>query len=136
MKKSFFRFCCSFLLTLLLSACHKEPADLLEGKWQLRTEIMNGSLLSVDTLFYNFDNRVFMIQNNNVKTGYNIGLFGEYTLLDDSLKLTVVDTDYLPQLHSYRWSENVAQRTFSIVDLTASKLTLRDNHSVLIFRKY
>ena len=49
-------------VTILMAACSNDTEHKLEGKWQLQQVEANGDVIQADTVFYNFQNILFMYQ--------------------------------------------------------------------------
>jgi hypothetical protein len=86
-----------------------------------------------DSIFYNFDNYTFEVQNMNPVTNPTKGvLMGEFRQVGDSLILTVVDNWYIPS-HFY-W--NSLEKRFKILDISMTKLRLSATDGIYTFRSY
>lgn len=60
MKNWMIVFGCLLLLTVV--SCSKDEETELDGKWQLQEIEQNGEVQYTDTVFYNFQNSLFMYQ--------------------------------------------------------------------------
>ena len=49
-------------VVIILAACSNDTEHKLEGKWQLQQVEANGEVIQADTVFYNFQNILFMYQ--------------------------------------------------------------------------
>ncbi|WP_106828292.1 lipocalin-like domain-containing protein [Parabacteroides pacaensis] len=121
-------------LTSILFACSDEDSK-LEGKWQMTQMEVNGSVMPIDTIYYNFQNSLFMYQiYNAVMGGYQA--YG-YKKVEDKDKL-VLEMDSKTNLTEfYRrsdWTSNT--RIFAIEKLSGSKLILQEGGKKYIFRKF
>lgn len=121
-------------LTGILFACSDEDSK-LEGKWQMTQMEVNGSVLPIDTIYYNFQNSLFMYQIYNAGIGGYLA-YG-YKKVEDKDKL-VLEMDSKTNLSEfYRlsdWTTNT--RIFAIEKLSGSKLILQEGGKKYIFRKF
>jgi hypothetical protein len=106
----------------------------LNGKWQLLSYIgPDQKELRRDSIFYNFDNYIFSIQNLNPKinpTGEVLA--GEFEQQGDSLFLKVVDDWF--HVNYFYWTSN--EKRFKIMDISSSSLWLKDETGTYHFRSY
>ncbi|MBB3186433.1 lipocalin-like domain-containing protein [Microbacter margulisiae] len=130
--KKYLLISCLLMGIFLLAGCHNYNPD-LNGKWQLMTISTPTQTIVRDSIFYNFDNYTFEVQNMNRNTNPNGGvLLGEFHQIGDSLILQVVDNWYIPS-HFY-W--NSLEKRFKIVSISLSRLRLSENDSIYTFRSY
>jgi len=105
----------------------------LEGKWQLTYFKSSQPIqLPIDSLFYNFTNNIFMIQNFGAGNTSGQNLYGEFHQYGDSLILTVVDDWYT--LSNYYWTSK--EKRFKILEISSSSLWLSDKDATYHFRSY
>lgn len=132
MKKCFW--VCLALAGVLLG-CSDEDHK-LEGKWQMQRMEVNGEVLPVDTVYYNFQNSLFMYQIAN-SINSNMQAYG-YKQTDDGDKLALeIDVNQIDMAYFYEksgWTEPL--RVFTIDKLSGSKLILSDNGRKYYFRKF
>ena len=120
------------LFLLSLTGCQDYNAK-LNGKWQLMTITTPTQTLIRDSIFYNFDNYIFQVQNVSRYSNPNGGvLMGEFRQTGDSLILRVVDNWYTPS-HFY-W--NGLEKRFKIIDISSSTLRLSATDGIYTFRSY
>jgi len=120
------------LFLLSLTGCHDYNPN-LHGKWQLMTITTPTQTLIRDSIFYNFDDYTFEIQNLSPYSNPNGGvLIGEFHQAGDSLILQVVDNWYTPS-HFY-W--NGLEKRFKIIDISSSTLRLSATDGIYTFRSY
>jgi len=116
----------------ILNGCHNYNPD-LNGKWQLMTITTPTQTLVRDSIFYNFDNYTFEVQNMNPVTNPNYGvLIGEFHQVGDSLILQVVDNWYIPS--NFYWDG--LEKRFKILDISMTKLRLSAIDGIYTFRSY
>jgi len=133
-------------LVLLIAACSKDDDDKLKGKWQLRqvTDISNGVVEQVDTVWYNFMNSLFMYQvydaadvDSTYSHAYGFKTWDEGSRL--LLKLSEYSRDgehrpiseFLPYTD---WSSS--ERSFMLIKVDKSELILDSEGKEYKFRKY
>ncbi len=120
-----------FLLPVL-TGCHDYNPN-LHGKWQLMTITTPTQTLVRDSIFYNFDNYTFEVQNLSRYSNPNgSDLIGEFHQVGDSLILKVVDNWYTPSY--FYW--NGLEKGFKIIDISSSKLQLSATDGIYTFRSY
>jgi len=86
-----------------------------------------------DSIFYNFDNYIFQVQNVSRYSNPNGGvLMGEFRQTGDSLILRVVDNWYTPSY--FYW--NGLEKRFKIIDISTSTLQLSATDGIYTFRSY
>lgn len=118
---------------LILASCSKDDDDKLEGKWQLRQVEEKGKITPVDTVFYNFQNTLFMYQIYIPATDEISHCYGYKTLeADRKLLLELEDGEKI--LPETDW-DNVKEY-FKIEQLSGSKLILSRADKRYIFRKF
>lgn len=127
-----------FILLLLLAiSCSKDTENKLEGKWQLRQVETEGTVVSVDTVWYNFQNTLFSYQLYNPSTGSYRQQYGFNTVTGGELLLELGDNplpndQFLPLTD---WDR--AERSFSVTKLKGSELILTDaSGKIYTFRRF
>ena len=121
---------------LLFFACSKDEQSKLSGKWQIQQIEMNGNVVPVDTIYFNFESSIFQYQiyspsSNSYKSwvGYNSVNDGNQLLLE------LNDQNNIKQfLHLTDWSEG--KRLYTIEKLTNKRLTLSSENRTYTFRKF
>ncbi len=118
---------------LLLASCSKDDDDKLEGKWQLRQVEESGQVTPVDTVFYNFQNSLFMYQIYEPATDGMKHRYGYKTIEAEKQLLLELEKDdnFLP---STDWDS--IKETFTIERLKGKELILLRNDKRYIFRKF
>lgn len=117
---------------LFFASCSKDDEDKLEGKWQLRQVEENGVTTKVDTVFYNFQNSLFMYQILT-PTSEMCHSYGYKTIVaDKQLLLELIDAyEFLKYTD---WTSS--KETFTIERLTGNQLILDRENKRYIFRKF
>lgn len=121
---------------LLFFACSKDEQSKLSGKWQIQQIEMNGNVVPVDTIYFNFESSLFQYQiyspsSNSYKSwvGYNSVNDGNQLLLE------LNDQNNIKQfLHLTDWSEG--KRLYTIEKLTNKRLILSSENRTYTFRKF
>ncbi len=121
---------------LLFFACSKDEQSKLSGKWQIQQIEMNGNVVPVDTIYFNFESSLFQYQiyspsSNSYKSwvGYNSVNDGNQLLLE------LNDQNNIKQfLHLTDWSEG--KRLYTIEKLTNNRLILSSENRTYTFRKF
>ncbi|MBC8618010.1 lipocalin-like domain-containing protein [Parabacteroides faecis] len=124
-------------VVIILAACSNDTEHKLEGKWQLQQVEANGEVIQADTVFYNFQNILFMYQVYLADIDSVYGQYG-FNKLEDETTLTLELADdpgpavnYLPRTD---WSSKI--RTFTIEKLSGKQLILNSEGKRYIFRKF
>ena len=124
-------------VVIILAACSNDTEHKLEGKWQLQQVEANGDVIQADTVFYNFQNILFMYQVYIPAEDKYVLQYGFNTIKDeDQLELELAD-DPGPAanyLHYTDWKSKT--RTFSIEKLSGKQLILNSEGKRYIFRKF
>lgn len=127
------------LLTMLFAAlfvfisCSNDDDDKLEGKWQLRQVEENGLITPVDTVFYNFQNVLFMYQVYQPDTDGVRHCYG-YKVIEEDKQLVLeleAGDKFLPLTD---WND--VKESFTIEKLSGNKMILNRANKRYIFRKF
>lgn len=120
------------LAALLLAACSSSELERkLEGKWQLKEVEANGTTTTVDTVYYNFQNTLFLYQIAN-SNYYNGSSYGYKTDKNDSeVQLEIIDRSFLPHTD---WSDTC--RVFTVNFPSHSKLILKSDGKTYTFKRF
>ena len=123
------------LLGVALSACEPSLTSHLDGKWQLAQVERDGVFATVDTVWYNFQNRLFQYQVYCPSVDTLLFLNGFASLEGDRLSLELEATDRLSAfLPLTDWGQ--PWRSFVLVRHTTSSLVLKDGGITYTFRRY
>ena len=122
---------------LLITACSKDTQSKLYGKWQLQEVEVNGVVEKVDTVYYNFQQDLFMYQIYRPQTqsysyryGYDI-MEGEKTVHIELINDPGALSSFLPLTD---W--NSAKRTFTIDKVSNKQLIMNSEGKTYTFRKF
>jgi hypothetical protein len=122
---------------LLVTACSKDTQSKLYGKWQLQEVEVNGVVEKVDTVYYNFQQDLFMYQIYRPQTqsysyryGYDI-MEGEKTVHIELINDPGALSSFLPLTD---W--NSAKRTFTIDKVSNKQLIMNSEGKTYTFRKF
>ena len=109
-----------FIAFMLVIACDDIPNSSLMGKWQLKTVEKNGTEISVDTVWYNFQSEsVFSVQVYVPQRDAFYVLLGLRTQTDNVLSIRLESESYLDYSD---W--NSINRSFTIDKVNRKKLVL------------
>lgn len=130
-----------YVLSVILLSCDDAKKDELEGKWQLiEVTAANGTVYLVDTVWYNFQNTLFMYQLYEIDTSTYRRCHG-FKARDSENRLLLelnsypVEPYYIEDFLPYTdWTS--AQRTFTIALCTRKELILDSEGKQYRFRKY
>jgi hypothetical protein len=132
-KRTYYYVCIVIFTLCTISGCQHYNHN-LTGKWQLIAFIgPDQKEIRRDSIFYNFDNYIFSVQNLNpsVNPASEV-LYGEFYQAGDSLILQVKDDRY--HLNYFYWTSG--EKRFEIMDISSSSLWLKDISGVYHFRSY
>lgn len=122
---------------VLLVSCGKDEQNKLFGKWQLQEVDKAGVIEQTDTVFFNFENSLFMYQiyvpasgGYRLSYGFNV-VEKENTLLLELTNNPKPVKDFLPYTD---WTS--AKRTYQIEKLTIKQLILSSEGKKYTFRKF
>ena len=125
------------LIGWLLVSCNKSTEDRLWGKWQLREVVSPTGVEQVDTVWYNFQNSLFLFQVYRPQSDSMQYCYGYNTVTNETeIQLDLISNpkpvaQFLPYTD---WEDR--QRTFRIDKLTGSELILSDEEQTYRFRKF
>lgn len=121
------------LAIVLFAACSTDLDDKLEGKWQLKNIDEGGKTTRVDTVYYNFQNALFMYQIANGAPGTNKVSYGYKTAMgDDEILLELPDRAFLRYTD---WGKD-SVRIFTVEKPSHSKLILKNEKKTYTFHKF
>ncbi len=126
-----------FLMTLLLVACEEKAPLGLEGKWQLQTVESEAGVISVDTVYYNFQNTLFMYQVYQKSSDSFIYQYGYNVLEEDNQLRIQLEHDPRPVdkfLPYTDWSANPCN--FTVERVNHKQLILNSEGKRYLFRKF
>ena len=125
-------------LALLCSvvACSDDDHK-LEGKWQMRQIEADGQVMPIDTIYYNFQNSLFMYQIAN-GVGGSYTAYGYKTVESNDKLVLEIDEKKIGDINSFfsrsHWTEN--PRIFSILKLSSKEMILQYDGMKYTFRKF
>lgn len=127
-------FGCLLLLTVV--SCSKDEETELDGKWQLQEIEQNGEVQYTDTVFYNFQNSLFMYQTYSPSEDVYRKSYGFKAQDGNQLALELLSSpqsvaEFLPFTD---WTS--AKRTFTIDKHERKKLILSSEGRTYTFRKF
>ena len=122
------------LLMSLFAACSNNLERQIEGKWQLKTVSEGDKVTVVDTVYYNFQNTLFMYQIANGAPGTNAIMYGYKTEQNDGKELLLELEDVKFVEDRTDWTE--LNTLFTVESVSNSKLTLKTNGKTYQFNKF
>ena len=120
-----------------MAACNDDIEHKLEGKWQLQQVEADGEVILADTVFYNFQNVLFMYQVYLPDSNMYVLQHGFNTLKDENqltLELSNVPRQATNFIKYTDWKETV--RTFTIEESNRKHLILNSEGKRYTFRKF
>lgn len=121
------------LTIFLFAACSSDLDDKIEGKWQLKNVEEGGKTTLVDTVYYNFQNTLFMYQIANGAPGTDKVSYGYKTAMgDDEILLELPDRAFLRYTD---WGTD-SLRIFRVEKPSHSKLILTNEKRTYTFHKF
>ncbi len=123
-------------VAILMAACNNDTEHKLEGKWQLQQVEANGDVIQADTVFYNFQNILFMYQIYQPDSNSVLYRYGYNTVDENKLTLELEhNPNTLDKFLPYTdW--NSKTRVFTIEKLSGKQLILDSEGKRYIFRKF
>lgn len=122
---------------LLVASCHNDTVHKLEGKWQLQQVEANGDLIEADTVFYNFQNTLFMYQVYIPADDRYVLQQGFNTLKDEDELILEFANDPRPANEFLQYTDwTSVTRTFTIEKVSGKQLILNSEGKRYIFRKF
>lgn len=123
-------------VAILMAACNNDTEHKLEGKWQLQQVEANGEVIQADTVFYNFQNILFMYQIYQPDSNSVLYRYGYNTVNENKLTLDLEhNPNTLDKFLPYTdW--NSKTRVFTIEKLSGKQLILDSEGKRYIFRKF
>lgn len=123
-------------VAILMAACNNDTEHKLEGKWQLQQVEASGEVIQADTVFYNFQNILFMYQIYQPDSNSVLYRYGYNTVNENKLTLELEhNPNTLDKFLPYTdW--NSKTRVFTIEKLSGKQLILDSEGKRYIFRKF
>ncbi|MDL2245803.1 lipocalin-like domain-containing protein [Parabacteroides sp. OttesenSCG-928-J18] len=126
------------LAASLLFSCTKDIETELDGKWILREVVaVDGSIQQVDTVWYNFQNTLFMYQLYDAATDNYPYFFGFKTKMDEKhIRLEMKSYAYTVSDFLLQSDWENGTREFTIDKKTDNRLILNSEGKEYRFDKY
>lgn len=124
-------------VAFVLAACNNDMEHKLEGKWQLQQVEANGEVIQADTVFYNFQNILFMYQVYIAHADSFVNQHGFNTIKDENQLTIELGNEPRPAVNYLKntdWKETV--RTFTIEESNRKHLILSSEGKRYTFRKF
>lgn len=124
---------------LMTISCSNDTEDKLMGKWQLREVVSSeGEVQKVDTVWYNFQNSIFMYQIYDEALESHYRKSYGYNRMENDRELWIQLISDPNPVHEFLkltdWKENPC--TFTIDKLTRKELIMSGNGRQYVFRKF
>ncbi|WP_278624368.1 lipocalin-like domain-containing protein [Parabacteroides gordonii] len=124
-------------VAIILAACNDDIEHKLEGKWQLQQVEADGEVIQADTVFYNFQNLLFMYQVYIPDSNKYVLQHGFNTLGEDN-QMTLEFSNVPRQAEKFLpytdWKSKT--RTFTIEESNRKHLILNSEGKRYTFRKF
>lgn len=124
-------------VAIIMAACNDDIEHKLEGKWQLQQVEADGEVIQADTVYYNFQNILFMYQVFIPDSNKFVSQHG-FNTLEEGNKITLElahdprpITNFLPFTD---WKSE--RRTFTIEESNRKHLILNSEGKRYTFRKF
>lgn len=128
----------SLIAILILTSCEPDRGDKLDGKWLLKKTVQaDGTVHAVDTVWYNFQNTLFMYQLYEPATDKYRYIYGFKTWESKdriSLQLNPDPVSVESFLPYTDWDSKT--RSFTIEKQSGGELVLRSEDQIYHFRKF
>lgn len=124
-------------VAIILAACNDDIEHKLEGKWQLQQVEADGEVIQADTVYYNFQNILFMYQVFIPDSNKFVLQHGFNTMEEDNqitLELAHVPRPIADFLPFTDWKSE--RRTFIIEESNRKHLILNSEGKRYTFRKF
>lgn len=124
-------------VAIILAACNDDIEHKLEGKWQLQQVEADGEVIEADTVFYNFQNVLFMYQVYIPDSSKYVSQYGFNTLGEDNQLMLELAHDPRPADRFLRFTDwKSYKRTFTIEESNRKHLILNSEGKRYTFRKF
>lgn len=124
-------------VAFILAACNNDMEHKLEGKWQLQQVEADGEVIQADTVYYNFQNILFMYQVYIADADSFVNQHGFNTIKDENQLTIELANEPRPAVNYLKntdWNEIV--RTFTIEESNRKHLILSSEGKRYTFRKF
>lgn len=126
------------VIAVMMMGCEPDRGDKLDGKWLLKEVVhTDGTVNAVDTVWYNFQNTLFMYQLYETENNSYRHIYALKTWEDDDHILLELQSDpvsvesFLPYTD---WESDT--RTFKVEDCSRSRLELSSEGKKYRFHKF
>lgn len=124
-------------VAIIMAACNDDIEHKLEGKWQLQQVEADGEVIQADTVYYNFQNILFMYQVFIPDSNKFVSQHG-FNTLEEGNKITLeLAHDPRPIANFLPFTDwNSEKRTFTIEESNRKHLILNSEGKRYTFRKF
>lgn len=124
-------------VAIILAACNDDIEHKLEGKWQLQQVEADGEVIQADTVYYNFQNILFMYQVFIPDSNKFVSQHGFNTLEEDNQITLELAHDPRPIANFLPFTDwKSERRTFTIEESNRKHLILNSEGKRYTFRKF
>lgn len=124
-------------VVIILAACNDDIEHKLEGKWQLQQVEADGEVIQADTVYYNFQNILFMYQVFIPDSNKFVSQYGFNTLEEDNKITLELAHDPRPIANFLPFTDwKSERRTFTIEESNRKHLILSNEGKRYTFRKF
>lgn len=124
-------------VVIILAACNDDIEHKLEGKWQLQQVEADGEVIQADTVYYNFQNILFMYQVFIPDSNKFVSQYGFNTLEEDNKITLELAHDPRPIANFLPFTDwKSERRTFTIEESNRKHLILSSEGKRYTFRKF
>lgn len=124
-------------VVIILAACNDDIEHKLEGKWQLQQVEADGEVIQADTVYYNFQNILFMYQVFIPDSNKFVSQYGFNTLEEDNKITLELAHDPRPIANFLPFTDwKLERRTFTIEESNRKHLILNGEGKRYTFRKF
>lgn len=124
-------------VAIIMAACNDDIEHKLEGKWQLQQVEADGEVIQADTVYYNFQNILFMYQVFIPDSNKFVSQHG-FNTLEEGNKITLeLAHDPRPIANFLPFTDwKSERRTFTIEESNRKHLILNSEGKRYTFRKF
>lgn len=124
-------------VAIIMAACNDDIEHKLEGKWQLQQVEADGEVIQADTVYYNFQNILFMYQVFIPDSNKFVLQYGFNTLEEDNKITLELAHDPRPIANFLPFTDwKSERRTFAIEESNRKHLILNSEGKRYTFRKF
>lgn len=125
-------------IMLSVASCEPDRGDKLDGKWQLKeVTLADGTVNAVDTVWYNFQNTLFMYQLYEKESDTYPYIYALKTWEDKDHIMLEMQSAFVTVESFLPYTDwETGTRTFRVDECSGSKLVLSSDGKKYRFRKF